>query len=160
MKQFDFTKYEKLSKLSEAILGVLDPLNDVAAGTDDRLSLDTLISDGTNELFIFYASAKEAALEYDVFDIIDVTATYELDNFGEVYLFHNNNFNPCSLVNAFVRYGLEGLLYPILAEYDADLDISDTLSPEAAEYIIEEVQRLLDHHDGDIVTLILEDVFK
>ena len=63
--------------------------------------------------YIYYASAKEAAAEIDVWECIGVVQKYEQDHFGEVY---TPLSDACRVVNMVVSILGEALLQAIYGE--------------------------------------------
>ena len=63
--------------------------------------------------YIYYASAKEAAAELDVWECIGAVLKYEKDQFGEVY---TPLFDACRVVNMVVSILGEALLQAIYGE--------------------------------------------
>lgn len=90
-----------MTKIYEDVKAALiDGLDCLIAGKDEPYAGD-LHSElyNSNDHYIYYANAKEATAELDVWECIGAVQTYEKENFGEV---HTPLSNACKVANMII----------------------------------------------------------
>ena len=66
---------------------------------------------GAQQHYIYYAHAKEAAAELDIFECIGAVQKYEQDQFGEVYTRLSDAYHVVNMVVSIMGYELLDAIY-------------------------------------------------
>lgn len=102
-----------MTKIFEAVkAALLDGLDCLIAGKDKPYAGDLhseLYNSGDH--YIYYATAKEATTELDVWECIGVVQKYEQDQFGEVYTPLSNACRVANMVVYIMGYELMQAIY-------------------------------------------------